>query len=178
MSKKRIPIGISDFEKLITNNYNFVDKSLFIKEVFVNTSEVTLIPRPRRFGKTLNLSMLKYFFEDRYDKKEKKHLFDDLNISKEKDVMEHQGKYPVIYITFKDVKELDWDGCYAKLKRVISREYKRFRFLFNKNILEEDEKELFNKIINGKASQEEYADAIKDLSFYLSKHYKKKLSYL
>ena len=175
MSKKRIPIGISNFEKLITNNYYFVDKSLFIKEVFVNTSEVTLIPRPRRFGKTLNLSMLQYFFENRYDKKEKKYLFDNLNISKEKDVMEHQGKYPVIYITFKEVKKLDWSNCYSHLKEVVSQEYRRHKYLLKSNLLDLEEKNIFQEIIAEKDDIKKYENALKNLSFYRSRYYKKKV---
>ncbi len=97
------PIGISDFEKLIEDNYYFVDKSLFIKEVIEDGSQVILLTRPRRFGKTLNLSMLYYFLSENYYNKVNQNLFDGLNVSKDtKFCKKHQGQYPVIFISFKD----------------------------------------------------------------------------
>ena len=98
--KKTIPIETSDFKELIEGNNYFVDKSLLIKEFIENGAKIILTPRPRRFGKTLNLSMLKYFFDIR-TKEETKDLFKGLKIENEKEIMELQGGYPVIFITFK-----------------------------------------------------------------------------
>jgi hypothetical protein len=91
----QLPIGVSDFRKLRENHYYYVDKSLFIKEVMERSSEVLLLPRPRRFGKTLNMSMLRYFLEKREDNLA--HLFKGLAISKDTESMQHQGQYPVIF---------------------------------------------------------------------------------
>jgi len=104
---KKIPLGIDDFDKLIRENYYFADKSLIIKSIFEEESaEVILIPRPRRFGKSLNMSMMKYFFNLKNAEKNRE-LFNGLKIEKE-EIMNKQGKYPLIYICFKDVKELNW----------------------------------------------------------------------
>ncbi len=111
---KNMPIGISDFKKVIENKYYYVDKSLFIKDLLDNASEVNLIARPRRFGKTINMSMLKYFFEKtEYDNNI---LFKDLAISQYQGYKKYQGKYPVIFITLKDIKCNTWEETYVKLK--------------------------------------------------------------
>jgi hypothetical protein len=171
--KKSLPIGISDFEKLISENYYFVDKSLFIKEILDNKAEVTLIPRPRRFGKTLNLSMLQYFFEA--TKKTQKHLFDNLEISKHPAIIqEHQGKYPVIFITFKDIKQLTWDSCYDKIQQLISNEFNRHSYLLEASGLNLTQKKDFEAIIDRTASQASYENSIKDLCEYLEKYHKQK----
>ena len=107
-TRKRIGIGISDFRKLRESNCLFIDKSLLAAEVVQTGAEILLIPRPRRFGKTLNLSMLRCFFE-RHDSAEEtagaKSLFNGLAIRQTPEFAEHFGKYPVIFLTFKDVKE-------------------------------------------------------------------------
>ena len=107
--QKSIQIGTSDFKELIENNNYFVDKSLLIKEFIENGGKIILTPRPRRFGKTLNLSMLKYFFDIR-TKEETKDLFLGLNIENEKDIMKLQGEYPVIFITFKNHKHISYNN--------------------------------------------------------------------
>lgn len=103
MNKKIIPIGISDYKMLIENNYYFVDKTDFIRQIIEESALITMLPRPRRFGKTLNLSMLRYFFE-RTEGNVFRPLFDGMNITKWKDFDRYQGKYPVILITLKDCK--------------------------------------------------------------------------
>lgn len=95
---KTIPIGISDFERIINENYYYVDKSLLLKELISRKAQVTLIPRPRRFGKTLSMSMIKYFFEKQTDSK--RELFKELATYQIPDCMKEQGQYPVIYLTF------------------------------------------------------------------------------
>ena len=116
---KRLPIGRSDFKGIIEDNMYYIDKSLLIKEIIEN-GEVILITRPRRFGKTLNMSMLKYFFRNDQDNK---HLFENLKIWQEKEIIDKNlNKYPVIYITFKDAKTND-----MKLLKDIVRNFTRGR---------------------------------------------------
>ena len=112
--KKKLPIGISDFKKIIDGNYYYIDKSLMIKELLDTGGDVTLLPRPRRFGKTLNLSMLQYFFEGPVEATQKSHhhLFNGLAISQDTQSMKHQGQYPVVYLTFKDIKSDGWEICF------------------------------------------------------------------
>ena len=105
---KTIQIGTSDFKKLIKGNNYFVDKSLLIKEFIENGADIILTPRPRRFGKTLNLSMLRYFFDIR-EKEETKDLFRGLKIENEAEIMKLQGEYPVIFITFKNQKHMNYE---------------------------------------------------------------------
>ena len=104
--KYNFNFGTSDFKKLIENNNSFVDKSLFIKEVINESSDVLSIPRPRRFGKSLNFSMLRYFFDI---KEESRELFEGLKISKEQECLEHMNKYPVVLISMKDASVSNWN---------------------------------------------------------------------
>ena len=173
--KKRLPIGISDFETIITNDYYFVDKSLFIKEIIDNKAMVTLLPRPRRFGKTLNLSMTKYFFESHPDIENKKHLFDNLYITKHEDIMKLQGKYPVIFLTFKDIKVLTWENCFYGIKSQISLEYSRHKYLLESNILNKKEKNKFQNIINEKEDINLFSASLFELSKYLNRYHKQKV---
>ncbi|MCF7800098.1 ATP-binding protein [Candidatus Babeliales bacterium] len=170
---KKLPIGISDFKKVIENNYYFVDKSLFIKEIINSNAEVLLLPRPRRFGKTINLSMLKHFFE-KIQKNNNKNLFRGLEIEKEKEIMKHQGQYPVIFLTFKDVKELNWEKAFEKIRDIISIEFSRHDYLLNSNLLKDLEKENYENIINKTASQVDYENSLKKLSKWLNDFYNKK----
>ncbi|MGL5349518.1 MAG: AAA family ATPase [Cetobacterium sp.] len=124
MVKKKLPVGIDDFKKIIENDYYFVDKSMFIDELLNKKSEVTLLPRPRRFGKTLNMSMLNYFFNIE-DKELNRNLFNNLNISNT-DKMIYQGEYPVIYISLKDIKVSNWELCLEKFLALIKKEYKKY----------------------------------------------------
>jgi hypothetical protein len=112
---RALPIGITNFEEIINGDYWYADKTLFIKELLVNKAGVTLIPRPRRFGKTINMSMLQWFFEKTPENNAK--LFDGLAISKEPECMAHQGKYPVIFLTFKDIKPDNWKSCFISMTR-------------------------------------------------------------
>ena len=175
MLMKRLPIGISDFETIITENYYFVDKSLFIKEIIDNKAMVTLLPRPRRFGKTLNLSMVKYFFEKHPDIESKKNLFDNLNINKHKDIMKLQGKSPVIFLTFKDVKELTWKSCFYGIRTQISAEYKRHKYILNSDVLDLEEKNKFKNIISEKEDVDLFAGSLLQLSKHLYDYHKQKI---
>lgn len=123
MTSRKLPIGVSDFKKLIEQQYQYVDKSLFIQELLNRPAEVVLLPRPRRFGKTLNLSMLRYFFER--TEESQAHLFRGLAIEHDAEAMAHQGQYPVIFFTFKDVKTTDFEICLRQIHEVVTKEYER-----------------------------------------------------
>ena len=168
-NKKIIPIGIDDFEKMITKNHYYIDKTLFIKDILIKPGETKLFTRPRRFGKTLNMSMLKYFFEIQNSEINRK-LFDGLAISKT-EYMSEQGQYPVIYFSFKDLKKKTWEECFSGLKYIVSNIFKDFRFIESKLI--EEDKENFNKIIS-KKDEARWSTSIKDLSEYLYIYYGKK----
>ena len=163
---KQILIGCDDFEKIITQKGFYIDKTLFIKELLDTRAEVTLVPRPRRFGKTLNMTMLKYFFE----KNGNKSLFDGLEISKHDYCMKHQGQYPVIYLTFKNIKSDTWEDCYDKLKKCIAAEFERYNCVLQRDILTKQQQEDFGQIINRSASQASFENSLMDLSLYLQKY--------
>ncbi len=171
MKKIRLPIGVSDFRKLRENNFYYVDKSDFIIEIIEASAEIILLPRPRRFGKTLNLSMLRYFFE-KTDKNTKK-LFNGLEIEKQKNFHEHQGKYPVIFLTFKDVKESSWEFCFHRLKILIQNEFERHEYLLNGDMLKRRERVFIESVLDNKAQAPDYSDALLFLSKALHKYYNK-----
>lgn len=158
---KKIPIGISDFKTLIDKNYYYVDKSLFIKEIIDDGAKVILIPRPRRFGKTLNMSILRYFYEK--TETETKELFEGLNIYNHEEIMSMQGKYPVIYLTFKDEKYSTWEDCRAGIEMVISNLYSLYRYLLEGNTLDEHQKKRFLKICNEEANIIEMSKSLSKL---------------
>jgi hypothetical protein len=170
---KKISLGCSDFKRIIEENYYFVDKSLFIKEVVEDGSAVILLPRPRRFGKSMNMSMLKCFFEK--TEESNKELFGNLNIYKDKEVMERQGQYPVIFITFKDVKDSSYEKTVEKIKDLIVEEYTKYIKIMDINIFEKPEKDYFERIINREASEGEYELSLKNLSKFLCRYYNKRV---
>ncbi len=171
---KELDLGNSDFKSIIENNNYFVDKSLLIKEVIKVQKQVILLPRPRRFGKTLNLSMLKYFFEINHPENEK--LFTQLNIwQTENEIKQKQGKYPVIYLSFKDAKDDTWENTYKYIIREIIEVYLKHDYLLESDVLKKPEKETFNEIISKKADNVDYASSLKRLSEYLSRFYKEKV---
>ncbi|MCK4257978.1 MAG: AAA family ATPase [Halanaerobiales bacterium] len=172
--KKRLPIGVSDFKEIIEDDYYYVDKSLFIQEIVDTDAKVLLIPRPRRFGKTLNISMLKYFFEK--TDIDYSYLFKDLAISKTNEIyLKHQGRYPVIYLTFKDVKEDNWQNALLKIKKLIAQEFKRHDYLLNSSKLDRYEKERYKQILSIEAEEVFYVEAFKDLSEYLRRYWDEKV---
>lgn len=138
--RKKLPIGIDSFEKIRTNDFYYVDKTLFIKELLENWGEVNLFTRPRRFGKTLNMSMLKSFFDIGSDLT----LFEGLQIAQETELCEkYQGNFPVISISLKSVDGLQYDSAVAALRRIIGNEASRFDFLGESKKLNQNEKELY-----------------------------------
>jgi len=171
--KKQILIGTDSFEKIVGCNYFYVDKTLFIKELLENRGEVTLITRPRRFGKTLNLSMLRYFFDVNMDSKT---LFDGLKIMAHKDIVEkHQNKYPVIFLTLKDVEEKTYESAIEKICNFVSGVYRQNRYLFESNRLDDGQKELFNALLLRKATEVELQSALKFLTECLYTYHKKRV---
>ena len=135
-----IGIGTSDFKKMRVNDYYYIDKTMYIKDILDNKSEVILITRPRRFGKTLNMSMLKYYFDCR--QKDSKELFKGLKIiSQEEKYTSKLGYYPVIYLTLKDVAENTYENMLLSLKTAILNMYKEHRYLLDSDKIYEEEKE-------------------------------------
>ena len=180
MVRKKLPIGIDGFEKIMTNDFYYVDKTLFIKELLQNWGEVNLFTRPRRFGKTLNMSMLRNFFEVGSDPA----LFDGLKIAQEKELCEkYMGKFPVISISLKSVGGLKYDSAVAALRTVIGNAAGRFRFLRDSAKLDEDDKNSYNQLINVEVKgNSKYAipedaliDSLKTLPQLLEKHYGQKV---
>lgn len=176
MRKRQLPIGIKDFAEIIQKNYYYVDKTSMIKEILKLGAKVPLITRPRRFGKTLNLSMIKYFFEkpvDAHGQEEKsyKHLFNGLAISKHSKCMAHQGKYPVIFFTLKDVKNADWDGAYGNIKKLITDEWSRHRYLIKSTKLFSNEQDNVSSFVLGSANKTNYENSLKTLCEYLHRHH-------
>ncbi len=173
MKVKRILKGNSDFKYIISNNGYFVDKTILIKEFYDNGDYVVILPRPRRFGKTLNLSMIEHFFD--ISKKESAGLFSEYKISAEKEFCEqHQNRYPVINLTLKNVKGNDWKGCLQKLRAIISELYDKHKFLLKSDKLEDYEKENIKQIILKKAPQVDIEFSLKNLSKYLTTHFGQK----
>ena len=168
MNKKAIPVGIENFKELREEGYYYVDKTFLIDEILIKKAKVTLFTRPRRFGKTLNMSMLKYFF-DVENKDENRKLFENLKISDSK-YMNEQGKYPVIFISLKDLKADTWKDCFVLIKKHIKNLYMKFYNLKDKlnPIFRMD----FEKIIIEK-EEADWLYALKNLSEYLYEYYGK-----
>ena len=169
-NKKTLKIGRSDFELIVKNNHYFVDKTMLIYNFYHNENDIILMPRPKRFGKTLNLSMIEHFFD--IQKPLCRELFSDFKISEKKDFCkEHQNKYPVINISLKDIKASDWASCYDKFKIEISDLYSKHSYLLKSDKLEELKKENFRQILIQKASQAQLEYSLKHLSEYLKIHF-------
>ena len=167
---KKIPIGIDDFKKIRENNYYYIDKTNFIEEIGKNVGKTLLFTRPRRFGKTLNMSMLKYFFDIK-NKEENKKLFQNLYIEKS-DFFKEQGAYPVVYISLKGIKADTWESSFFLIKSLISSIYNEFEYIREK--LNESQLESFNKIWL-KKDDGEYRNALKNLTSFLYEYYKKEV---
>ena len=177
--RKKLPIGIENFEEFSVEDFYYVDKTLFIKELLQNWGKVNLFTRPRRFGKSLNMSMLKCFFEIGRDTA----LFEGLKIAQEKELCEkYLGKFPVISISLKSVGGLTYKAALAALKNIIGKEAMRFQFLRESAHLSDAEKDSYQRLIKiGTTSESIYdmtdaalIDSLKTLSQLLEKHYGQK----
>lgn len=179
MDYRPLPIGISDFAEMIEKKFYYVDKTPMIKELLDNQAKVTLFTRPRRFGKTLNMSMLKYYFEDDRDwqgnRRDWSGLFDGLGIMEAgESYLAHRGQYPVIYLTFKDSKRESFVRSYAEMERVIAEEFARHRFILESPEMEEY-KEKYLEMMRREGSQNDYETSILFLSKCLEGYYRKKV---
>lgn len=172
---KAIPIGVEDFKRLVERDYYFVDKTLMIKDLLDKDNMVNLFTRPRRFGKTLNMSMIQRFFE----KTEESNvcLFENLNIAKAgQKYMEHQGQYPVISISLKSMKQTTYELAYETFKDIVKDEFRRHKaIVYNSDILDEEEKRRYDAFLDINASESAYNKAIGFLSKCLELAYNKKV---
>ncbi|MEI8300556.1 MAG: AAA family ATPase [Chlamydiota bacterium] len=170
---KKLPIGISDFKEVIEGDYAYIDKTLFIQEILEKGTKVALIPRLRRFGKTLNLSMLRYFFEK--SQTDTSHLFKNLNIWKLEKYKILQGQFPVIFISLKDIKYNSWEESFEALREILAEEFQRHDYLLQDNILASQEKESYLTILNREGSQMLYAKSLQFLTKCLHRYHQKKV---
>lgn len=169
---KTIGIGNQDFEKIRVNDYFYIDKTKFIKEWWESGDSVTLITRPRRFGKTLNMSMVEKFFSIQYANRG--YLFEGLSIWQEEKYRQIQGTYPVLMLSFADVKENSFIQARKKICRIIKELYKQYTFLLEGSLLNEDEKKNFSQM-SVDMEDNEASFTIKALSGYLERYYGKKV---
>ncbi len=193
MDMKKLAVGESDFKKIITENYYYVDKSLFIKEILDRGDTILLLPRPRRFGKTINISMLRYFYDCCPEDLPRqtgapfmeskpvtpgntyKSLFDSLAIAKAgSQCLDKMGQHPVIFLTFKNIKESDWKSCWSKLKELIQDEYVKHDYLLDSPVMKPTEKEYFKKIIDLKGDEGNYENSLGKLLIFLTRYYGKR----
>ena len=168
---KRLAIGVSDFKKIIEGDFYYFDKTKFIEEIIKDGSEVKLFARPRRFGKTLNMSMLKYFF-DIENREENKKIFKDLYIEKT-EAFKEQGQYPVIFLSLKDLKALTWEEMEEKITVILSEVFSEYGYLVNE--LVETDSDKFKKIINENANLSNLGRSLKFLTKILYEKYNKKV---
>ena len=169
--KKKLPIGISNFKEIIEDEYYYFDKTEFIGNLFEEVSKIKLFTRPRRFGKTLNMSMIKYFF-DIENKNENKKLFENLKIS-ENEYFEKQGTAPVISISFRNYDESSWGNGFEMIKNTISDLYDEFEFV--KENLSARKKEKYDSILFNRATEATWKLSLLDLTKYLYEYYGKKV---
>ncbi len=169
--KKKLPIGISNFKEIIEDEYYYFDKTEFIENLFEEVSKIKLFTRPRRFGKTLNMSMIKYFF-DIENKNENKKLFENLKIS-ENEYFEKQGTAPVISISFRNYDESSWENGFEMIKNTISDLYDEFEFV--KENLSARKKEKYDSILFNRATEATWKLSLLDLTKYLYEYYGQKV---
>ncbi|MBM3198828.1 MAG: hypothetical protein FJZ58_06200, partial [Chlamydiae bacterium] len=166
--KSPIPIGIDDFSEIITQEYLYIDKTLFIKEFWDNGAKTILITRPRRFGKSIALSMMRYFFEQ--NQESQAHLFAHTDVWQDEEMRALQGSFPVIYISFKDIKAATWEKAYGQLKSLLAEEVRRtLRSL--EDLMSEDYKENFRSLIHRRAEDERWEESL----FFITAVYKELL---
>ena len=171
MLTKKLPVGIDSFEKLRREDFYYVDKSRMIVDLMANWGEVNLFTRPRRFGKTLNMSMLKCFFEIGTDKS----LFDGLRVSEEKALCEtYMGKYPVVFVSLKGVDGLTFEDAYRRLRGIIREEALRLSFLKYSEELDADDLRSFLRILSEEDTSADMVSSLRMLCTLLEKHYGQK----
>lgn len=167
---KTIGIGIQDFGKIINRNVFYVDKTMFIREWWESMDDVTLITRPRRFGKTLTMSMVEHFFSVEYSGSK---LFQEMNLWQEPKYRELQGTYPVISLSFADIKEVSYEQARKKICESIIDLYNKYSFLTEGNILGEKEKKYYHELSSG-SDDADITISLRRMSEYLHRKYGKK----
>lgn len=166
--KKRLPVGVENFEQIINDNYYYVDKTKLISELFHNGGMVNLITRPRRFGKTLNMSMLEHFFSIGGDK----NIFDGLEISKDKKLCEdYMGKYPVISVSLKGINAAAYEDAFDFAVQIMKNVAGRTQFLLESRNLSDFDKSEYKKLLDSRMSKAVFCSGLKILSELLEKHY-------
>ena len=168
---KTVGIGIQEFSKIIENDYFYIDKTAFIKEWWESGDDTTLITRPRRFGKTLNMSMLETFFSVDYANCED--LFEGLSIWEEEKYRKLQGTYPVISLSFANIKETDYETTCYRIRQILMKQYEKYAFLKESSVLSEGELKYFEKMTYD-MSEKDAPMALYQLSDYLYRYYGKK----
>ena len=170
MKELNIPVGVSDFGEIRSNGYYYIDKTGLIGELLkTEGTKVTLITRPRRFGKTLGMSMLENFFDIRKDSRE---LFEGLEISERQDLCSKwMNQWPTVFVSFRQVDGLDFSGAYDMLTLVISELYKNHRYLLNSDKVEDDDKEIIKHLIQGNASVKDTKGSLLLLTRLMQQHY-------
>ena len=172
MERKKLPVGIENFEEIRKEGFYYVDKTGLIRDLLNNWGKVNLFTRPRRFGKTLNMSMLKSFFEIGTDKT----LFDGLAISEEKELCEaYMGKFPVVFVSLKDVDGLTFENAYGKLRDILRAEISRLSFLMQSEQIAEDDKYSFERFLREQDTPDDVQKSLKMLSGLLYQHYGQKV---
>ena len=172
MERKKLPVGIENFEEIRKEGFYYVDKTGLIRDLLNNWGKVNLFTRPRRFGKTLNMSMLKSFFEIGTDKT----LFDGLAISEEKELCEaYMGKFPVVFVSLKDVDGLTFENAYGKLRDILRAEISRLSFLMQSEQIAEDDKYSFERFLREQDTLDDVQKSLKMLSGLLYQHYGQKV---
>ena len=171
-NKLMLPTGIEDFKEIRTDGYYYVDKTALIEQVLDKRSKVTLFTRPRRFGKTLNMSMLRYFFEIGVDST----LFDGLHISQNTELCEkYMGKYPVIAISLKGVDADSYTKAKAQIIKIINREARHHRFLLKSENLDSFDKELLTQLLSRQMEEDTITSSLQELTEVLEAHFSKKV---
>jgi hypothetical protein len=169
----RFPVGLSDFRKLREGGYHYVDKTALVEAVIADSSEVLLVPRPRRFGKTLNLSTLRYFLEKSAE--DHTRLFAGLAVASSELARPHFQRYPVVFLTFKDVKPTSWETCFERLAGVLATLFGEHRDVLDDGKLAREDAELFTAILERRATQAVCTEALGLLSRLLARHHGEKV---
>ena len=165
-----IGIGVSDFKMLRVRDNYFIDKSMYIKDIIDNQSNVVLVTRPRRFGKTLNMSMLRYYFDIKV--KDSQELFQGLKImEQEEKYTSKMNYYPCIYITLKDVNDRNFENMLLNLKSAVLDMYQEHRYLLDSDKIYPEEKEKITEILFCRENEVDLKNSLKELSKYLNRHY-------
>ena len=172
MDFEGIGIGTSDFKKLRRNKCYYIDKSIYIKDIIDNKSEIVLVTRPRRFGKTLNMNMLKYYFD--CNSKDSKELFEGLKIMEQDEKYTSKlGAYPCLYLTLKDVNDSNFENMISDFKMAIMEMYREHRYLLDSEKIYEEEKARILDILYTREDEVALKTSVRELSGYLYRYYDK-----